>query len=85
MEPSADLLGTEVLAEPDLDEIPIGRGESLVAATPGSSPAGEVIRERRPIGTVLLDVAAHLTADGAAVSAEHPSDLGLVEPLFPQH
>jgi len=76
------LFRTEVLAEPSLDELPVGRRESLVAARPGSPPTGEVIGERRTIGTILLDVTTELAANSAAVSAEGAGDLRLATALF---
>lgn len=81
-EPPRDLLRTEVLAQPSLNDLPIGRRESLVPSRPGSPPTREVIGELGTIGSVLLDVTAHLAANGAAVPAEGAGDLRLAAALF---
>jgi hypothetical protein len=74
-EPSADLLRTEVLAEPGFDERPVVGGEALIAARAGAPPASKVVGRGRAVGPVAAPVAADLPDDRAAVAPQDSRNL----------
>ena len=82
LEASGDLLGAPVLLEVRQHDSPVGGGEALVASRSRASPPGEVVGRARSVASILSGVPADLATDGAAVSTERTSDLGLGAALF---
>jgi len=83
-EPTADLLGAEVLTKLAFDECPVRRSEALVAARPGAAAPRLLARRETAIATVLPAVTGDLTTDGATMPAQSPRDRCRPQSLFLQ-
>ncbi len=79
------LLRAPIASQQRFDLLEIGGGEAPVTARTRASAGGLLDRLAGPIGAVEAGaVTPELTGDRAAVAAEGPGDLGLVEALRSQ-
>jgi len=82
--PAADLLWTEVLSQPRFDELPVARGEALIATGLGASPARFLACRVPAIATVFPSITLEFPVDRAAMATQGVSDRRRPESLFPQ-
>src|SRR5256885_4256961 len=84
-QPAADLLGAELFSKQRGNQLPRGRAEPATASRTTAPPVRFLLGDAVAIGAVVMGgVALKLPADGAAVPAGQPADLGIGEALLPK-
>lgn len=83
-EPAGDLLRTQILPEPCLNELPVGRLKALITTRPGASAARHLIGSAGPVRTVLSGIPSDLATDRASVPTKGASDRRRTKSLFPE-
>lgn len=77
-QPAADLFGTELLTQKNLDQLPLARSELAVAARARSPAVGPFLSFAVSVRTVVLRaVALELATDRAAMAVSDASYLGV--------